>query len=302
MRIGERQAWRGKGPPREFPKLAPGDGAALLVPEPAAPEQRDRVGERDERRAVGVRRADVLVVERPRDLRAAQRQLEERQVPREVAVQLRRLVVVGEPRPKEAGAFIAGIAFVADVRKAVGRVAVSGVEVERALDEAPAPFPLARLRAGEAVDVEKPPVFAVRHGQAFEQIQLDLVAVAAPAEADEAEDAGGQREHEAVTRELAQVLDHVGERARHVRLDIERDRLHVPALAARGGRRQLDGARRGGPRLGHGATELERPRVGRVGEREAWVGRDGPPERLLGAHVGGEQFLHGQHVLLAGDR
>jgi len=64
----------------------------------------------------------------------------------------------------------------------------------------------------------------------------------------------------------------------------------VPALAARGGRRQLDGARRGGPRLGHGATELERPRVGRVGEREAWVGRDGPPERLLRATLAESNF------------
>ncbi len=94
----------------------------------------------------------------------------------------------------------------------------------------------------------------------------------------------------------------MGERARHIRLDVERDSFHVAALAARNGRRELDGARRGGPSLGHCAAELERPRARRVGEREIRIRRERPPERLLGSDIGGQQLLHREHVLLARDR
>jgi hypothetical protein len=131
---------------------------------------------------------------------------------------------------------------------------------------------------------------------------LHLVAVEASAEADEAEDSGGEREYEAVARELAQVLENVREGPGHIRSNVQGDRLDVAALAARGGGRELDGAGCGDPCFGQGTAELERPRAGRMGESEVGIGRDRPPQRVLGADIGGEQLLHGQHVLLARDR
>ena len=94
------------------------------------------------------------------------------------------------------------------------------------------------------------------------------------------------------------MLEDVGERAGHIRLEIQRHRLDMAALAARGGGRELDGARGGGPRFGQGAAELEHARARRMGEREAGIGRDRAPQRLLGAGVRGQQLLHRQHVLL----
>lgn len=59
-----------------------------------------------------------------------------------------------------------------------------------------------------------------------------------PAEADQAEDTAREREHEAVARKLAQVLEDVGERQLHIRFKGERERLDVAALAPHGGGRE----------------------------------------------------------------
>src|SRR5436305_1417431 len=134
---------------------------------------------------------------------------------------------------------------------------------------------IARFGAGEGVDIEKPPVFAIRRGQLVQDAEQELVPVAAAAEAGEAVDAGGEREDEGVTRKLAQVLAGRVEGAREIGAEGKAHRLHVAALARGGGAGKLARSGRRGLRLAARAAHLEGACLRGMSQSEVGIGAEG---------------------------
>src|SRR5262249_57035293 len=96
MLVREGHAGLGEGAAREVPHLLP-QGRRSHAPELAAPEKGRGVGEGTERGGARDARPDAVIVDGERALGGAAPELEERPVPREVAVELRRARVGGQP-------------------------------------------------------------------------------------------------------------------------------------------------------------------------------------------------------------
>src|SRR5215468_5745147 len=212
MLVREGHTGLGEGAAREVPHLIP-RGHRSHAPELAAPEKGRGVGEGTERGGALHARSDAVIVDGKRALGGASPELEECPVPREVAVELRRALVVGKPAFHEAGASRTVALLVEYVGEGMRGVRVAGMEAERALHETAASRGIARFRACEGVDVEEPPVVAVGGGQLLEDTEKQLVAVGASAEAGETVHASDEREHEGVARKLMEVLPRSLERA-----------------------------------------------------------------------------------------
>ena len=102
-----------------------------------------------------------------------------------MAVKLGVARIAGQPCVDEGGAVRLVPALVQDVRPRMGPVRIARRQRERPLDERCARRPPPRLRQGEAMRAEKPPVLAIRTGQRVEQRGQRLVPVLAPAEPEE---------------------------------------------------------------------------------------------------------------------
>src|SRR5262249_43654890 len=153
MLVREGHTGLGEGATREVPHLLPWRRRSH-APELATPEKGRGVGEGTERGGARHARPDAGIVDGERAFGGAPPELEERPVPRKVAVELRRALVVGKPAFHEAGASRAVALLVEDVGEGMRGVRVAGMESERALHETAASRGIARLRAREGVDVE----------------------------------------------------------------------------------------------------------------------------------------------------
>ena len=126
-------------------------------------------------------------------LRVAARQLEQRQMPRQVTVQLALPVIALQPVLDKAGTTDRIARLEETMDALVRRMRIAQIACERALDQ-PGPFRyLPGFDVGPAEITEKPPVVTLARRQFFKQRQLRLVMIAAPAESQQPEHAECQR-------------------------------------------------------------------------------------------------------------
>src|SRR5712692_1326505 len=149
--LGKGRARSRKGPSGKVPDLAPGKRGGANAPELAAPQERAAVRHRPRGRGARDAGTDAVLVDGERARAAPRPQLEKREMPGEMAMQLGGTLVPGDPAVHEVGAPDTVAFLIEDVREGMGRVRVARPESERPLDLAPALVRAARLRAGEAV-------------------------------------------------------------------------------------------------------------------------------------------------------
>ena len=222
----------------------------------------------EEGRAVHHRQAridtaeDVALVDLQRPPRPVAVQLEEREVPGQMAVIGRETVVAGEPVGEKGRAAVIVQRLEADMRDVVAGIGVGRVLRQRALGEAARLRKAALLVIDEAQRGEKPPVLPEGGRQALEEGRPVGLAVRAAAQADAA---AGLIHQERVARELRHVLVDEGKPARGLTADQRRQRRHVLALAPAGARHAL-----AGQRMAERAVSAS-PRKSATNARPAWA-------------------------------
>jgi hypothetical protein len=136
----------GEAGPGKVPTCMCGDLGPLILErrccavEPPAPEKRRRVGERQHWRRLRDRWPDTVEIDLAGTLGMAAGQLEQRQVPREMAMQLPRLLIFGQPHPDEIGSARRIAQFEETMRALMRCVRISGLPAsERSTNRVPTP-------------------------------------------------------------------------------------------------------------------------------------------------------------------
>ena len=161
VHVGEGDAGRGKPLRRVSAELAPQLGVARLARHLRAQQEGGGVGQRVDRRPGGDAGAQVRAVEAPRLLGAAERQLPQRDVPADMAVQQALLGIIGPPVLEVGEPRLPLAGLVVDVGADVGAVGVARIQRQRPLDGGLGTFDVADLDLGEGERAGEPPVLAV---------------------------------------------------------------------------------------------------------------------------------------------
>ena len=270
-------------------------GARIAV-EAQTPEKGGRVAERVQRRRQRGPGRDAVLVDAARAVVSAPRQLEQGQVPGQVAVQRARALVRGQPALEIGGAALDITRLVGDVGEPVRDVGASRLPRARLLHQSAGFRRAARFVVGPAMGKGKPPVAGIVRRQRFEEREEHRVVVGTPAERDEAEGPHRQREDEGVARELGHVRAHRGQRARRVAVEQGADGLHVLALPPRDAAGEAAGACACRLGLGDAAADLQGAREPGGGEGEAGVGLERGFEGGLRAGGGEKDVVHARPI------
>ena len=239
-----------------------------------------------------------MIVDLERPLGAAAVQLEQGQVPGEMAVERSPAVVAGQPVLQKLDAPVIVHGLEADVGDVVAGVGVARILLERALRQAPRFLEPAHLVIGEGQRGLEPPVLAVRGGQTLEKGQAELLAICAPAEADAA---AGLVHEQGVARKLHHVLVDEVEPASGLTGDDGGQRLHVLPLAPGCASHEPARPGDGGARRPRVPLEEGEERSARVSEREPLIGRHRRREALISAEAVREEPVHAFLVAFGGD-
>ena len=273
--IDEGDAGPGEGFLGVVARLSPQRRPPGMAGQFGAPQEGRRIGGDIEGRAPGAAGMDLLFVDLPGPRRIAEHQGEQRDVPGDVAVHQPLARIGRQPRVEivERGAILA--LLVQHVGLDVRAVRVARIFRQAALDQVERLVEPANLFQRERIDRLEPPVVGEMRTERLEEGHLLRLATLPPAEAYEAEYAGGRRRDHGVARMRGEMQPCRRQRFDRLALDGEAQRIDMALLARCRAEAKRAGTRRRLSRTANVGHQETRPRECGMGEREAGIGLHG---------------------------
>ena len=299
MEIGKGQTGPGKMPAGMRSDLDPlfVDRWGRLVQLPASQEP-SRVCEGKHRGRLGYQRPDAVKVDRVGTLDIAARKLEQRQMPRGVAVEMPRSVVIFQPCLYKTRTPRCVAQFEETMYALVRRMGVPRVAGERTLDQPGPKGDLACFDVGPTQIAEEPPIVTPIGRQFLQERQLHLVVIALPAEAEEPKDLERQRQGQRVARVFRSMSANERQRLGRGSFDSQRNHVDVSLLPDRDARPERLRPHHGLPRLRDSGLQLQQAGTGDVREREIGIGGESALQQLCGTSIRRQQQINRRHMIV----